>query len=79
MQKLGEVFQRFRKARGLKLKDLATAGVSISQLSRFEHGESILRIRVMNQLVGKSGTFLDRISWYSQVRSIWAFSRCTCV
>ena len=39
MQKLGEVFQRFRKARGLKLKDLATAGVSISQLSRFEQGE----------------------------------------
>lgn len=44
MQKLGEVFQRFRKARGLKLKDLATAGVSISQLSRFEHGETDLTI-----------------------------------
>ena len=39
MKKFGEIFKTFREARGLRLKDVAKAGISTSQLSRFEKGE----------------------------------------
>ncbi|MGV3353773.1 Rgg family transcriptional regulator [Streptococcus orisratti] len=44
MKKFGEVFKKFRESRGLKLKDVAKAGISTSQLSRFEKGETDLTI-----------------------------------
>lgn len=44
MQQLGKIFQKFRKARGLSLKEISKAGLSTSQLSRFEHGESDMTI-----------------------------------
>lgn len=44
MRLSGEVFQKFRRARGLKLKDLTTTGLSTSQLSRFEHGKTDLTV-----------------------------------
>ena len=36
MRNFGEIFKLFRESRGLRLKDIAKAGISISQLSRFE-------------------------------------------
>ena len=44
MQKFGKVFKMFRKSRNIKLKDMSSCGVSKSQLSRFEQGESDLTI-----------------------------------
>ena len=40
MKKFGEIFKKFRESRGLRLKDVAKAGISTSQLSRFEKGEN---------------------------------------
>ncbi|MBF8970977.1 MULTISPECIES: Rgg/GadR/MutR family transcriptional regulator [unclassified Streptococcus] len=44
MEKIGRLFKKFRTARGLRLKDVAKSGISISQLSRFEKGETDLTI-----------------------------------
>lgn len=44
MKKFGEIFKTFRESRGLKLRDVARAGISTSQLSRFEKGETDLTI-----------------------------------
>ena len=44
MQKIGDIYKKFRESRGIKLKDVAKSGVSASQLSRFERGESDLTI-----------------------------------
>lgn len=39
---LGELFRDLRIARGLKLKDVAIENLSVSQLSKFENGQSML-------------------------------------
>lgn len=44
MKNFGEIFKKFRESRGLKLKDIAKAGISTSQLSRFEKGETDLTV-----------------------------------
>ncbi|HEL2441418.1 TPA: helix-turn-helix domain-containing protein [Streptococcus suis] len=44
MNNFGKVFKKFRQARGLKLKEIAKFGLSTSQLSRFEHGETDLTL-----------------------------------
>lgn len=44
MKHFGEIFKIFRESRGLTLKDVAKAGISTSQLSRFEKGETDLTI-----------------------------------
>ncbi|MCJ0572597.1 Rgg/GadR/MutR family transcriptional regulator [Enterococcus cecorum] len=44
MENYGEIFKTYREARGLCLKDIAESGLSTSQLSRFEKGESDLTI-----------------------------------
>ena len=44
MKNFGEIFKKFRESRGLRLKDVAKAGISTSQLSRFEKGETDLTI-----------------------------------
>lgn len=44
MENYGEIFKTYREARGLSLKDVAESGLSTSQLSRFEKGESDLTI-----------------------------------
>ena len=44
MQKFGEIFKKFRESRGIRLKDVTKAGISTSQLSRFEKGQTDLTI-----------------------------------
>lgn len=44
MKQFGKIFKKFRESRGLKLKDISKPGISSSQLSRFEHGETDLTI-----------------------------------
>lgn len=43
-QKLGSTFRLLRKNRHISLKQVATDEVSVSQLSRFERGESALSV-----------------------------------
>ena len=40
--KLGELYKELRMARGLKLKDVARDNLSVSQLSKFENGQTML-------------------------------------
>lgn len=42
MMSLGELYRELRMARGLKLKDVAGQKLSVSQLSKFENGQSML-------------------------------------
>lgn len=42
MMSLGELYRELRMARGLKLKDVAGENLSISQLSKFENGQTML-------------------------------------
>ncbi len=39
---LGELFKELRQARGLRLKDIAKENLSVSQLSKFENGQTML-------------------------------------
>ncbi|MFC3931350.1 Rgg family transcriptional regulator [Streptococcus dentapri] len=39
---LGELYKELRMARGLKLKDIARDNLSVSQLSKFENGQTML-------------------------------------
>ena len=42
MKLYGEIFRKFREAKGFSLKQVAGSKLSISQLSRFENGETDL-------------------------------------
>ena len=42
LMNLGELYRELRVARGLKLKDAARGNVSLSQLSKFENGQTML-------------------------------------
>lgn len=44
MKHLGKLFKKYRVSRGLTLRDIAEAGISTSQLSRFEQGKTDLTI-----------------------------------
>lgn len=41
-EKIGELYKELRLARGLKLKNIATKKLTVSQLSKFERGQSML-------------------------------------
>lgn len=42
LMRLGELYKELRIARGLRLKDVARDNLSVSQLSKFENGQSML-------------------------------------
>ncbi|MBG9367116.1 Rgg/GadR/MutR family transcriptional regulator [Streptococcus sp. NLN64] len=44
MKSFGEVFKQFRQSRGLSLRSISNKDLSVSQLSRFENGQSDLTI-----------------------------------
>lgn len=57
---LGEVFKELRVARGLKLKDISSNHLSISQLSKFENGQSMLSAdKLILALSGINMTFAE--------------------
>ena len=39
---IGELYRELRLARGLKLKDVANQQLSLSQLSKFENGQTMI-------------------------------------
>ncbi|EPA2134729.1 TPA: helix-turn-helix transcriptional regulator [Streptococcus pyogenes] len=59
----GEIFKTFRESKGLRLKDVAKAGVSTSQLSRFEKGETDLTISTFMLILDESNMPIDEFMY----------------
>lgn len=59
-QELGELFKEMRLARGLKLKDIAYDNLTVSQLSKFENGYSMLSAdRLLKAIEGLHMSFAE--------------------
>ena len=71
MQQLGKIFQKFRKARGLSLKEISKAGLSTSQLSRFEHGESDMTITKFMQALDEINLSITELTEYLFEMEYW--------
>lgn len=57
---LGELYRELRIARGLKLKDVTTDGLSLAQLSKFENGQTMLSAdRLLMAIEGIHMTFAE--------------------
>ncbi|MET3556998.1 Rgg/GadR/MutR family transcriptional activator [Streptococcus rupicaprae] len=63
MKKFGEIFKTFRESRGLRLKDVAKAGISTSQLSRFEKGETDLTISKFMLILDEINMSIDEFMY----------------
>ncbi|ABF34893.1 Transcriptional regulator, MutR family [Streptococcus pyogenes MGAS10270] len=63
MNHFGEIFKTFRESRGLRLKDVAKAGISTSQLSRFEKGETDLTISTFMLILDESNMPIDEFMY----------------
>ncbi|HEP1718167.1 TPA: helix-turn-helix transcriptional regulator [Streptococcus pyogenes] len=63
MNHFGEIFKTFRESKGLLLKDVAKAGVSTSQLSRFEKGETDLTISTFMLILDESNMPIDEFMY----------------
>ena len=65
MKKLGKVFHDFRVNRNISLKQIADENVSISQISRFERGESDLSVSkfliALENMKVETGEFMDAL------------------
>ncbi|WP_323696345.1 Rgg/GadR/MutR family transcriptional regulator [Staphylococcus pseudintermedius] len=63
MKNYGKTFRKIRKSRGIKLKDIAKMGISVSQLSRFENGETNLTISkfilILNEIMMPLDEFMN--------------------
>ncbi|QHW36729.1 helix-turn-helix domain-containing protein [Staphylococcus ursi] len=63
MNNYGKTFRKIRKSRGVKLKDISKMGVSVSQLSRFEKGETNLTISkfilILNEIMIPLDEFMN--------------------
>lgn len=46
MKEFGAIFKKFRKSRGIRLKDVAKAGISTSQLSRLKRTDRLNHYKV---------------------------------
>lgn len=63
MNHFGEIFKTFRESKGLRLKDVAKAGISTSQLSRFEKGETDLTISTFMLILDESNMPIDEFMY----------------
>ena len=67
----GPIFREFRKNRQFSLKQVASDDLSVSQLSRFERGESDLSLTKFLQALDAIGLstreFMDRVNEYQRV------------
>ena len=59
MEKFGTVFKKLRESRHLSLADISKMGVSTSQISRFENGESDLTITKFIAILKKMNISID--------------------
>lgn len=74
VKNFGEIFKTFRESRGLLLKDVAKAGISTSQLSRFEKGETDLSLSACPML-SQSQKSSNKVSSLETFDNIWRDSR----
>lgn len=63
MNHFGEIFKTFRESKGLRLKDVAKAGISTSQLSHFEKGETDLTISTFMLILDESNMPIDEFMY----------------
>ncbi|WP_242257763.1 Rgg/GadR/MutR family transcriptional regulator [Streptococcus thoraltensis] len=63
MKNFGEIFKKFRESRGLRLKDVAKVGISTSQLSRFEKGETDLTISKFMLILDEINMSIDEFMY----------------
>ncbi|AIL11821.1 MutR family transcriptional regulator [Streptococcus pyogenes] len=63
MNHFGEILKTFRESKGLRLKDVAKAGISTSQLSRFEKGEMDLTISTFMLILDESNMPIDEFMY----------------
>lgn len=56
-------FKTFRESKGSRLKDVAKAGISTSQLSRFEKGETDLTISTFMLILDESNMPIDEFMY----------------
>ena len=54
-ENLGEVFHSFRTNRNISLKQIADANISVSQISRFERGDSDITLGKFLRLLENIG------------------------
>ena len=63
MEKLGFIFKKFRQAHHLKLNDFTQAGISTSQLSRFERGTFELTVGKFIPVLDKMNVSLEEFMY----------------
>ena len=71
---LGEVFRRFRTNRNISLKQIADGTVSVSQISRFERGETDISftklLRMLDNMHVEMNEFMDAVRGYEKTETI---------
>ena len=79
MENLGALFREFRKNRNLSLQDLAGDYLSVSQLSRFERGDSDLSLSkflyALERMNVTVENFMDAANNYKRVQTVAFMSR----
>lgn len=76
---LGQTFKKIRTNRHISLKQIADEEVSISQLSRFERGESELSLRrfliALERMGVEVGEYMDTVNEYQRSEQIQLMNR----
>jgi Rgg/GadR/MutR family transcriptional activator len=76
---LGEVFHDFRTNRNISLKQIADENVSVSQISRFERGESDISfskfLRMLENMHVEVNEFMDAVRGYDKTETIKFMSK----
>lgn len=62
-EEIGEFFRDVRKARSLKLKDLANKQVTLAQLSKFERGETVLSFDRLLSVIDRLNMTFEEFSY----------------
>lgn len=79
IRNLGEVFKEFRTGRNISLKQIADDNVSLSQLSRFERGESELSaskfMAALENMHVEVGEFMDVVRGHKRTDTIEFMSK----
>ena len=70
MKKFGELYRQFRESEGIRLKDVAKAGISTSQLSRFERADRFNHFKVYVDLRWKSMCRLMNLCMLSMIFTV---------
>ena len=71
---LGKVFHDFRTNRSISLKQIADENVSVSQISRFERGETDISVtkflKILENMHVEVTEFMDAVRGYDKTETI---------